>query len=273
MVVSPEEKDSAIKAFRCFALPYGALGFLSHLLTYYTLIILYFGRRPFMPWWKLDSSILDIILAVGGMIGAVISFIIMLVRCTDAITNIGLESGSYTFPFFSLIALLVCQLFLTISQSVWTLSRTLFSDQYQYAGGNLVRVDQNDQRQILNGEMLCHYFCFVFPTIVDGAAIFALDIWIEGVGPTIGCLIAILLTFFLVLYGFREGLTEVDDNRAQGKQWRFFLLIMISCFFFNLMMVWALGRWTGNLVGTPSSSNSALYWTYWISKRLPMLSL
>jgi hypothetical protein len=36
---------------------------------------------------------------------------------------------------------------------------------------------------------------------------------------------------------------------------------------------WALGMLTDNIPGLPSGDASALYWTYWISKRLPMFSL
>jgi hypothetical protein len=35
---------------------------------------------------------------------------------------------------------------------------------------------------------------------------------------------------------------------------------------------WVLGMMTTNLVGLPSSDSSVFYWTYFISKRLPMLS-
>jgi hypothetical protein len=36
---------------------------------------------------------------------------------------------------------------------------------------------------------------------------------------------------------------------------------------------WALGMMTDNITGLPSGDTAALYWTYWISKRLPMFSL
>ena len=36
---------------------------------------------------------------------------------------------------------------------------------------------------------------------------------------------------------------------------------------------WALGMMTENIGGLPSSDASALYWTYWVSKRFPMFSL
>ena len=33
----------------CYTLPYGGLGFASHILTYYTLFMLFSGRQPLRP--------------------------------------------------------------------------------------------------------------------------------------------------------------------------------------------------------------------------------
>jgi len=37
-------------------------------------------------------------------------------------------------------------------------------------------------------------------------------------------------------------------------------------------MDWGLGIVTGNLVGVPTKEVKALYWAYFVAKRLPMLS-
>ena len=36
---------------------------------------------------------------------------------------------------------------------------------------------------------------------------------------------------------------------------------------------WALGMMTGNISGLPSGDVAPLYWSYFVGKRLPMLSL
>ena len=40
----------------CYALPYGGLGFTSHVLTYLTVFCLSHGRTPLMPWRPLDGE-------------------------------------------------------------------------------------------------------------------------------------------------------------------------------------------------------------------------
>lgn len=43
------------------------------------------------------------------------------------------------------------------------------------------------------------------------------------------------------------------------------------CLFGVLYSDWVLGAIAGNLAGSPSSDNAALYWTYFVAKRLPLL--
>jgi hypothetical protein len=53
----------ARKEIACYGLPYGGIGFSSHIITYYTMTMLYFGRKPLQPWkrvrhkkWSLGLS-------------------------------------------------------------------------------------------------------------------------------------------------------------------------------------------------------------------------
>lgn len=39
----------------CYALPYGGTGFATHILTFYTIIILWYVRRPLVPWRTLGE--------------------------------------------------------------------------------------------------------------------------------------------------------------------------------------------------------------------------
>ncbi len=51
-----------------YALPYGGISFASHLITYYTMTMLYLGRKPLLPWkrvehkkWSLGLSLVSLI--------------------------------------------------------------------------------------------------------------------------------------------------------------------------------------------------------------------
>jgi hypothetical protein len=45
-ILFPERGTTLPEELRCYSLPYGSLGFVSHALTYYTMICFHFGRRP-----------------------------------------------------------------------------------------------------------------------------------------------------------------------------------------------------------------------------------
>jgi hypothetical protein len=63
------------------ALPYGAIGFVSHILTYYTIAILSIGRSPIRPWRSLSSPNLDLALAVAGLVLGNTVTIYTMVKC------------------------------------------------------------------------------------------------------------------------------------------------------------------------------------------------
>ncbi|TFK64332.1 hypothetical protein BDN72DRAFT_721998, partial [Pluteus cervinus] len=65
----------------CYSLPYGALGFISHLLTYYTITCLCAGRRPLWPFRKIKASKLDIILGSISLCVTTTVAIVTMVRC------------------------------------------------------------------------------------------------------------------------------------------------------------------------------------------------
>jgi hypothetical protein len=78
--IYPKKGGTPAQEIRCYALPYGALGFLSHALTYYQIIIVSFHRTPLPPWRKLRLdykfkasffAIWDITINVISMIGSV----------------------------------------------------------------------------------------------------------------------------------------------------------------------------------------------------------
>lgn len=67
----------------CYSLPYGALGFVSHFLTYYTIVCLWFGRSPLWPWRKVKYSRFDLWLGLLGLLIATGLAIFTLVRCRN----------------------------------------------------------------------------------------------------------------------------------------------------------------------------------------------
>lgn len=53
---------------KCYALPYGGIGFLSHALTYFTVFCLANGRSPWRPWKKLDGRKWNLAVGILGLV-------------------------------------------------------------------------------------------------------------------------------------------------------------------------------------------------------------
>ncbi|KAK3316894.1 hypothetical protein B0H66DRAFT_562362 [Apodospora peruviana] len=80
----PPQGTTVKDEIHCYALPYGAIGFASHILTYLTVLCLSLNRNPMMPWkrlknrrWNLGTS------AVGFLISFPLTVVTM-VRCRNS---------------------------------------------------------------------------------------------------------------------------------------------------------------------------------------------
>lgn len=68
----------------CYALPFGGIGFASHMLTYYTAAMLYLGRQPLRPWNRLNHQRFDLILGSVQLVITIVLTSISISRCWRA---------------------------------------------------------------------------------------------------------------------------------------------------------------------------------------------
>lgn len=66
---------------QCYALPYGGIGFLSHILTYWTVGWLLVSRMPWKPWQYLKKWKIDLVLSSCSLLFTFAISILALVRC------------------------------------------------------------------------------------------------------------------------------------------------------------------------------------------------
>src|SRR6266446_7060981 len=64
---TPLEDDFSPEVLQCYNLPFGALGFGSHVLTYYTIFCLWYGRSPLWLCHKITLTKLDFLLNIVGL--------------------------------------------------------------------------------------------------------------------------------------------------------------------------------------------------------------
>ena len=75
--------ESLKEEIKCYSLPYGALGFVSHVLTYYTIACLWYGRKPLWPFSRVTFSRFDLALGGFGLLISTLLTIVTIVRCKD----------------------------------------------------------------------------------------------------------------------------------------------------------------------------------------------
>ena len=62
--MSSSDTQETISQITCYALPYGGIGFLSHVLTYYSIVCIGIGVRPIMPGRPIKHKHTDSIMAI-----------------------------------------------------------------------------------------------------------------------------------------------------------------------------------------------------------------
>ncbi|TFK65008.1 hypothetical protein BDN72DRAFT_220200, partial [Pluteus cervinus] len=84
LVDAPQKGFDLHTEMACYSLPYGGLGFASHVLTYYTLFCLWNGVSPFWPVREVRYSKFDLILSSIGLTTSSGMAIYTLVKCRNS---------------------------------------------------------------------------------------------------------------------------------------------------------------------------------------------
>ena len=78
--MSPGNTQETISQITCYILPYGGIGILSHVPTYYCIICVGIGVRPTMPWRPTSFKFLNVITAIISPITSFMPAITALAR-------------------------------------------------------------------------------------------------------------------------------------------------------------------------------------------------
>ena len=79
----PKKDMTIADEIKCYALPYGLIGSISHILTYWTVFWLGLARKPYLPWAKLSFGRFDMGLSVIQMLITVTISSFTIVRCQN----------------------------------------------------------------------------------------------------------------------------------------------------------------------------------------------
>lgn len=98
---------------KCYSLPYGGIGFASHALTYYTLLMLSAGRSPWR-FKELTATKFDTALAVIQLVGTVAMASFTIARCRDR---------------WEFVLIAVWKLLFSLEVSVWAMVAAFVADE------------------------------------------------------------------------------------------------------------------------------------------------
>ena len=229
---------------QCYALPFGGLGILSHVLTYYTAILLSLGRKPLPPWSPLKHSPIDTIICLSSM------------ALTVVLTGFTISSCRNAWPF---VLLSFWKLTLSFSINAMGLTAAITSnsdklDPTSSPGKTLVASSLYWIGTICG---IVGIFTVVHQTIATNRNVLTLTAVLGGAAG-FGLLLAIVSFFFKTSYAFLGvfGLSSI--------------FVFVAVFYSDLVLAAVENNWVGIPSG-PSKGSAVVYWTYFAAKRLPML--
>lgn len=251
---------------QCYSLPYGGIGFASHVLTYWTVICLGFGVKPLKPWSRLGYDGWDFFLAIISLLICVPLAAFTIVRCIGRWQFVLLAVWKTTMSF----TLAVVGMHRSI-----TLRRT--------RGGN-----------VQFGSSLAIFAWLIvygLGTIVGLAGLlslvgesFRLNRDVRIITYAFGGLIiflslcAFLVTFLSSRSALEEGVYGKSIKKRIGDAGvSAFFSGVVGMIFVGMLAAfysdWILGAIAHHgWAGAPSDDNMWLYWSYFVAKRLPLAS-
>ncbi|KAJ3535627.1 hypothetical protein NMY22_g6403 [Coprinellus aureogranulatus] len=308
---SIDSLESLSEEIKCYSLPYGALGFASHVLTYYTILCLWFGRKPLWPFSRVSYSWFDLALGGIGLLISTLLSIVTIVRCKNSWELLVIGVWKMAMSLLNGITAIHVAVMVILKKRKMKRARRREASGSSSDGGDEVQVekgeeipgnvrnepgagdhDEGDRDRDVEAEMpikvvlnpmrwVSWWVVLYIPGMFAGVVgLMALVVKDHKVHPGVLKLTAgfytvvgagVLVVAAGVLYRLRNAEDGPTARRLVfgGLIWMVGTFSVLAVFYSD----WALGMMTDNIPGLPSGDASALYWTYWISKRLPMFSL
>jgi hypothetical protein len=290
----------------CYSLPYGAMGFGSHIITYYTLIVYILGRRPLSPWKRLQYPFFSAISGCISFLGTTILTIISISRCNAELpfrlmgawmlmTSVAVSLTSIAAPY----ALGTTEEEIAVEKLQ---KETLLRERKSYDMIAYARMEARSDRKFAIPEVMVQlyvedparkkkretgYAALVWVGIIWVAGslmgVYGVILFCEGRWNAISVLNTVTAVFALITFSptiiFFLNLKGMKSSLFWGL---FTAQLVLVCALGLLWMDWTIGAMTGNLVGVPGRSSKdgpvnkkveVLAWAYFILKRLPLLGM
>jgi hypothetical protein len=288
--VLPKKGATIADEIKCYSLPYGGIGFTSHVLTYWTILVLGFGKKPYWPWRRLSAGKFDLFLSIAQFTITVAIAAFTIARCRSR---------------WQFILIAVWKLVMSMVVGVWGISASRnaikASKYYPLAKGQgdldadepWVRRTGADSDTPPNAQekgkpkvpriWSFHDFTWLTLFIYAAAAIVGLiglislvieNFWLPRVWKITTVFGSLILAAGLAIFALwwcidmsgedgPDRIKRKKHSRAvlRGLSFSSFaviptLMLILAAFYSD----WVLGALAGSLVGVPSGDNAYLYW-------------
>jgi fluoride ion exporter CrcB/FEX len=263
----PKRGCTLKEEIQCYSLPYGGIGFASHILTYYTFIILACGRSPWQPWRMLDSWKLDLILGLLGLLITMSTSIYTAVRCHNR----------WQFVLIAVWKLTLSISLTAMSVHVAAVVRKAVKDEkvYYHTSGAPNTVFAGKVTSDKTSDLILWLLAYIPGILVGLPGIISLVVqtWDDHT------IRIITYTFLGTWFGLSilgtmiAALVAEDETKTAVSIYLAMIFALLLCMLAPFYSDWTLGAIAGNWAGTPTSDNAVLYWLYFVGKRLPFLSI
>jgi hypothetical protein len=259
----PYKNGSLVEEIQCYSLPYGGIGFASHIITYYTIAMLSLQRHPYAPWIQNKHSGFDLWLSIVGLTVTIIVSSLTMVRCRSKWQFIVIAAWkldlSVTFGLLSLHAAAI-------------IPKSRMQDFDDFTGGH------GEAAKVL------FWLLLYIPGVAAGmAGLLSLVADTIATNHNVMVVTAVFgsITLFVAAVVGLIVCCVFADKASTGVIFGSFVgsslsacLVALGCFgilgaFYS---DWILASIAENMSGVPSSDNAALYWSYFVAKRLPFFS-
>lgn len=275
---------TAEEQIKCYALPYGAIGFASHALTYFTALMLSRGRNPILFWRRLRHRGVSTAVAAVGFLVTLPLTVLTMVRCRST---------------WGFILVAVWKLVLSATLTGMTVhaarmiydapkpaaaaARTTKTDadadaDYQRLLEDAVTLDPRYRKQF---GRIWYWSIFYFLGAVLGfigicniaSKHMAANAQLRAVTGAFGGLVLLVVACVAgisccAMSGKTGCVGKLGLSFVVCGAATVFVLTVLFAFYTD----WALAALAGDLVGRPGGENAAVYWVYFAAKRLPMAS-
>lgn len=258
----PQKGGTIADEIRCYSLPYGGVGFVSHILTYWTILWLSFGRRPYWPSSRLSAGKVDLCLSFIQLTITVGLASFTIVRCRSR---------------WQFILLAVWKLTMSATVGFWGIWASIKAIKNKGIAYDIVKKAEGAEA---DGPKPYSVFGYNFLTLL----IYSLSMTVGLVGvislavenfadPQVWKITAVFasLVFFVGVVALLLGACGADSSFFGAAAASVFgvvpaLMLILGAFYCD----WILAALAGSLVGVPSGDTAFLYWTYFGAKRIPL---